>query len=110
MTAFSIFIFEQVIVYTAFVHSYRLGDAESPDEDSGDDLSASSTSGGPHTQHGHSVTMRIYKGGGGDWFVQTCVNVIVFQRSCLGSFLTQGLSCILANKIHCKRKCIKFKF
>ena len=63
MTAFSIFIHEQIMVYIAFVYRYRLGDAESPDEGSGDDLSTSSTPGGPHNQHGHSVTMGIYKGG-----------------------------------------------
>jgi len=34
----------------------------------------------------------------------------VFQRSCLGSLLTQGLSCALANERRCKGKYIKFKF
>ena len=35
---------------------------------------------------------------------------ICFRRSCLGSPLTYGLSCILANEIRCKRKCSKCEY
>jgi len=36
------------------------------------------------------------------------LNVCNFRRSRLGSLLTQGLCCILANEISCNRKCIHF--
>jgi len=35
-----------------------------------------------------------------------CLKWCMFLCICLGSLLIQGLSCILANEIRCKRKCI----